>query len=217
MRILISFGAGNPIHYLRALAAAGGRGELCRLPRRAEGWDGLVLAGGGDVVPARYGQLPAGSRDMDPLRDQAELELLDLFLALKKPVLGICRGHQVAAVWAGGTLLQDLGERLPCHSGAEDRVHSVMAAEGGLLRRLYGAEFAVNSNHHQGVDRPGQGLRVTARSPDGVIEAMEHVGLPLLTVQFHPERMTGPAARGDTVDGGSLFRAFMELCKAARP
>lgn len=211
MNILISIGRGDPANYLAAVTAAGGTPTARYLPEGDAGYNGLILAGGGDMDPAYFGQANWASADILRPRDEAELKLLDAFLSRGKPVLGICRGHQVANVWAGGDLIQDLGELVPTHGGgAGDRVHPVAAEEGSLLWQLYGAEFSVNSHHHQGVGRLGKGLRVTARTADGVIEAMEHDSLPLITVQFHPERMTGAA----TADGGAVFRHFVELCRA---
>ena len=127
------------------------------------------------------------------------------------PVLGICRGHQVVNVWAGGDLIQDLGPALgPFHQREEgDLVHLICTAPGSRLGSWYGGLFPVNSNHHQGVGRLGQGLRATAWSEGGVVEGMEHERLPLWTVQFHPERME---AGGGTVDGGVIFRRFLALC-----
>ena len=214
MKILISLGTGDPANYLRALEAAGAVGEARYLPREDEGYDGLILAGGGDMAPHRYGQENWACRKVIEARDEAELALLDRFLARGKPVLGICRGHQVANVWAGGDLIQDLGEPVPDHSGEGDRVHILQAEKDSWLGRLYGSRFPVNSNHHQGVGRPGAGLRIVARSEDGVVEAMEHERLPLFTVQFHPERMTALHARPDTVDGLAIFRDFLERCAA---
>lgn len=213
MKILISKGTGDPVNYLEAVAAAGGEATAAYLPRGGEGYAGLILAGGVDMEPSLFGQENRGTEQIDIRRDEAELALLDWFLSRGKPVLGICRGHQVANVWAGGDLIQDLGEQVPLHRGETDRVHRVSAGEDSLLHRLYGAQFFVNSSHHQGVGRLGRGLRVTARSEDGVIEAMEHDTLPLITVQFHPERMTGRLARPDTVDGGAIFRHFLNLCR----
>ncbi len=215
MRVLISTGGGDPANYLAAVAAAGGAGTARFLPEPDLSFDGLILAGGGDMDPELFGQRDWASRDIDRDRDRAELALLDAFLGAGKPVLGVCRGHQVVNVWAGGDLLQDLGERLtPFHRRAEgDRVHLVRAEDGTVLRRLYGPVFPVNSSHHQGVGRLGRGLRVSARSEAGVVEGLEHERLPLLTVQFHPERMTGFHARPDTVDGGAIFAHFVALCR----
>lgn len=214
-KILLSTGGGNAANYLAAVEAAGGAGEARYLPAPDLSCDGLVLTGGDDVDPALFGQENQGSRGIDRARDEAELALLDAFCGAGKPVLAICRGHQVVNVWLGGDLLQDLGPGLvPFHQKEEgDQVHLVRGSEGSLLRRLYGPVFPVNSSHHQGLGRLGRGLRASARSESGVVEAVEHEALPLISVQFHPERMTGALARPDTVDGGGLFRAFLELCR----
>lgn len=213
--ILISTGGGDPSNYLAALKAAGAQGEARYLPAPDLRYDGLLLAGGGDMEPARFGQPDCGSRDVDPARDGAELALLDAFFTAGKPVLAVCRGFQVLNVWLGGDLVQDLSPALaPFHGGGErDRVHPVRAVEGSLLHRLYGPVFSVNSAHHQALGRLGRGLSVTARSEGGVAEAVEHETLPLIAVQFHPERMTGAKARPDTVDGGAVFRAFLNMVR----
>ena len=209
-RILISTGGGDAGNYLNALESAGGVGEARYLPGPDLSYDGLLLAGGGDVDPALFGQEDRGSRGIDRARDQAELALLDAFCGAGRPVLAVCRGHQVVNVWLGGGLIQDLGpEQSPFHQREEgDQIHPVQAGRGSLLRRLYGPVFPVNSSHHQGLGRLGRGLRETAWAEDGVVEAVEHDALPLICVQFHPERMAGT----DTVDGGALFRVFLGLC-----
>ena len=213
--ILISTNGGDAANYIAAVEAAGGRAEARYLPGPDLACDGLLLAGGGDMDPALFGQANRGSRETDPARDRAELALLDAFFGAGKPVLAVCRGHQVVNVWAGGDLIQDLDPALaPFHGGGEeDRVHPVRAGEGALLYRLYGPVFPVNSTHHQALGRLGKGLTVTARSEGGVAEAVEHENLPLISVQFHPERMTGARARPDTVDGGAVFRAFLEMVR----
>ena len=215
--ILISTGGGDAANYIAAVAAAGGRGTARYLPEPDLAYDGLLLAGGGDMDPALFGQKNTASKGIDPARDRAELALLDAFLGAGKPVLAICRGHQVVNVWLGGDLIQDLGPALaPFHGGGEgDRVHPVRAIEGSLLDRLYGPVFLVNSTHHQALGRLGKGLTVTARSEGGVAEAVEHDSLPLISVQFHPERMTGARARQDTVDGGAIFRTFLDMVRKA--
>lgn len=214
-RILISTGGGDAANYLAAVQAAGGAGEARYLPDPGLSHDGLILTGGDDMDPALFGQEDQGSRGIDLARDQAELALLDAFLGAGRPVLAICRGHQVVNVWLGGDLIQDLGpELVPFHQGEQgDRVHLARAAEGTLLHRLYGPVFPVNSAHHQGVGRLGRGLRAAAWSEGGVVEALGHDRLPIISVQFHPERMTGALARPDTVDGGDIFRVFLELCR----
>lgn len=211
MKILISVGGTtDPVNYVRAVERAGGEAVPAYLPRFSPDYAGLVLAGGGDMDPALFGQADWASKDIDRRRDRAELALLDAFLGAGRPVLAICRGHQVANVWAGGDLVQDLGECSRLHRwDGEDKVHTLFLT-AGFMRRLYGCGLlTVNSAHHQGVGRLGEGLRVCARAADGVVEAMEHCTLPLITTQFHPERMTGP----DTVDGGAIFWHFLALCR----
>ena len=213
--ILISTGGGNAANYLAAVEAAGGTGEARYLPDPDLSYSGLILAGGDDMDPALFGQENQGSQGIDRARDEAELALLDAFCGAGRPVLAICRGHQVVNVWLGGGLIQDLGPDLvPFHQKeGGDQVHLIRAVEGSLLHRLYGPVFPVNSSHHQGLGRLGRGLRATAWTENGVIEAVEHDALPLISVQFHPERMTGALARTDTVDGGEIFRTFVELCR----
>ena len=180
-----------------------------------ESCDGLLLPGGPDVNPALYGQEKAPETEPDPALDTLQLEVLRCFLALGKPVFGICRGHQLINIAMGGTLIQDLptaADHIHIAPGV-DHVHMCDAEPGSLIAGLYGTRFAVNSSHHQGVDRPGSGLRVVLRSQDGVIEAMEHETLPVWSVQFHPERMCFAHRRTDTVDGSLLFRFFLEKCE----
>ena len=214
-KILVSTGGGDAGNYLNAVKAAGGEGDARYLPAPDLGYDGLLLTGGGDMDPALFSQRNRGSRDIDLARDQAELALLDAFCGAEKPVLAICRGHQVVNVWLGGDLVQDLGRPLvPFHQKKEgDQVHPIQAEKGSLLAELYGPVFPVNSSHHQGLGRLGRGLRAAAWSEDGVVEAVEHDTLPIISVQFHPERMTGALARPDTVDGGKIFQVFVELCE----
>ena len=213
--ILVSTDGSNGDNYIAAIASAGGRGTACYLPRSALGFDGLLLTGGGDMVPALFGQENCDSRDMDPVRDRAELALLDRFLGAGKPVLAVCRGMQLVNVWLGGSLIQDLGpDQGPLHQQAGgDLVHLVQAGKGTLLHGLYGPEFPVNSSHHQALGRLGQGLEVSAWAADGTAEAIEHDCLPLICVQFHPERITGALARQDAVDGGRIFDCFLALCR----
>ena len=215
--ILISTGGGDAANYIAAIEAAGGRGSARYLPGPDLAYDGLLLAWGGDVDPALFGQPDRGSREIDRARDRAELALLDAFAGAGRPVLAVCRGHQVVNVWLGGGLIQDLDPALaPFHGGGEeDRAHPVRAVEGSLLHRLYGPVFPVNSAHHQALGRLGRGLAATARSEGGVIEAVEHETLPLICVQFHPERMTAARARPDTVDGGAIFRTFLDMVRKA--
>ena len=177
---------------------------------------GLLLPGGGDVNPALYGQAAAPETvDCDDALDALQTEVLRRFLALGKPVFGICRGHQLINVALGGTLIQDLrtGQEHTHIAQGVDRVHACHAEPESFIGKLYGRHFDVNSSHHQGVDRPGAGLLPIAWAEDGVIEAMMHETLPVWSVQFHPERMCFDRRREDTIDGSLLFRFFLEQCK----
>lgn len=147
---------GQYINYERALEIAGGRPLASPDLRDAVRCAALLLPGGGDMEPRRYGQANTASRGLEPERDAGELFLLEQFIMEKKPVLGICRGLQVLNVFFGGTLIQDL----PGHSQAagRDRLHRVRTAPSPL-QDLFGETLVVNSAHHQAADRLGQGLR----------------------------------------------------------
>lgn len=216
--IQISGDEGRMDNYVRAIQGAGGQARAGYCPEPDLTCDGLLLAGGGDIAPERYGQGMEGSLPPDPLRDEAELALLRAFYGAGKPILGICRGHQLINVALGGTLIQDLpAEQRIFHGGAEgDLVHPIRTREDTLLCRMYGPHLPVNSFHHQVVDRLGAGLRPIAWSESGFVEAYDLPGRPVLGVQFHPERMSFERRRPDTVDGAPLFYWFVELCRGAR-
>ena len=181
-------------------------------------YDGLLLPGGGDIAPGRYGQENNGSFMIMEDLDELQLSLLDLFVRARKPVLGICRGHQLINVYFGGTLIQHLATsdrhaRLSLEDS--DKVHACKAEKGSWLARLYGESFMHNSAHHQAADRLGEDLVIDGVCPsDGVIEALHHESLPVYGVQFHPERMCCSLARDVTVDGLRVFRLFYQVCYA---
>lgn len=159
--------------------------------------DGLVLQGGDDVAPHNYGQEPlrpewAG----DAVRDEYELALIQAFLERDRPILGICRGHQLLNVALGGSLFQDITFQVEGaleHRDAEsydDNLHDVVLEPGSRLRELYGLEQArINSVHHQAIDGLAPGLKVEARSlKDGIVEAVRLEGdAYAVGVQWHPE------------------------------
>lgn len=177
-----------------ALAEAGASPVLLGPGARLDGLDGLVLPGGGDIDPRRYGaDAVAAVREPDPARDDAEIDAAGAAARIGLPTLGICRGLQVLAVAFGGRLVQEV-RALP---GAIDHegdgcTHPVSLAADGLLGRLLGERVETNSSHHQAPDGAPPGWRVTGASPDGVVEAMEGPGAFLLGVGWHPEGR-GPA------------------------
>ncbi len=198
--------SGKYPRYEAAIRMAGGEvlAETCW--KDAGRCDALLLPGGGDLEPWRYGEANTASRNLDPVRDQQEYLLMQQFAVLRRPILGICRGLQTINVYFGGSLLQDI----PGHStvGDIDRLHRVRTVPS-LLRELYGEEGIVNSAHHQAAGRLGAGLRVIQWAPDGTVEALQHTALPVWAVQWHPERLA-PGPEG-TADGGQLFQAFLQL------
>jgi putative glutamine amidotransferase len=167
--------------------------------------DGLVLTGGEDVHPQFYRKpeyiAQYNLSDIDEARDEFEMKLLSYAEVHRMPVLGICRGLQIANAYFGGTLVPDIPSfNKPDHTKYEegkDRYHVIVVEKGSLLENLTGSNTGeVNSAHHQSVDTVGNGLMVNAVSSDGVVEGVERKvkeGSPFfLLVQWHPERMTNP-------------------------
>lgn len=158
---------------------------------------GLVLTGGEDVAPDRYGAMPHPRLGkVDPVRDAAELALIAAARSRRLPILAICRGIQILNVALGGTLYQDLGSERPGsvpHAGATTR-HAVRVEAGSLLERTLGTQSAtVNSRHHQAIRDLAPALKAVAWADDGVIEGAEpaDAGAPwIVGVQWHPEDLT---------------------------
>ena len=208
--------------YPRSIAASGGVPVL--IPPMADRGlladqlslvDALVLAGGPDVDPLTYGADPQERCGTpSPLRDAFELEALRLAREAGMPVLAICRGLQIANVFLGGTLHQDLSY-IPTtlkHSQSGTPAigaHRISIEAKSFLEDAWGVRTAkVNSFHHQAIDRLGEQLEVVARSEDGVIEAIEYTGddFDLVGVQWHPEMMSGANAQAR-----SLFTWFVDV------
>ena len=154
--------------------------------------DGLLLSGGADIDPARYGQTPCAELfTPEPARDAYETALLDGAAAAGVPVLGICRGIQVLNVHGGGTLHQHVAPHACFDRRPNSVAHRVDLVEGSLVASLYGPSVEVNSLHHQAVDEVADGYEVTGRSGDGSVEAIESRRRPWLGVQWHPEMLDG--------------------------
>lgn len=152
----------------------------------------LLLPGGGDITPAFFGQYNHGSRNIDTELDILQIKALTLFLEQKKPVLGICKGLQLINVHLGGTINQDISTADTHKWTGQDQKHHVY--HSGLNRndffyQLYGTSALVNSAHHQAIDKLGSNLTVVCRAGDNVIEGIMHTTLPVIAVQWHPERI----------------------------
>jgi len=194
--------------YLAAVRRAGGRpvpislaASRNALASLASSLDGIVLSGSpADVEPSRYGaprHIKCAKKDDD--RERIDFALLEDCFTTRKPVLAICYGIQSLNVFLSGTLIQDVPSEIGTqvvHSndkeGAPDAYHAVVIETDSRIGRMAGArKMVVNSSHHQAILVPGRNLRITARAPDGVIEAVEWTGDEnwVVGVQWHPERM----------------------------
>ncbi len=221
--------------YARSIALAGGvpfvlsretdPEIVAECVRRA---DGVMLTGGEDVQPKLHSKslsrpLAATVKETDPVRDAIELQVIDEVFRRKKPLLAICRGHQILNVALGGTLLVDIPTQRPdalehrCSKQKDELVHEILLAPESRLRACWPeGHLRVNSAHHQAVDKVAPLLRATGFCPfDGIVEALElrEPLLPyLVAVQFHPERLVDRHA-------GFLefFREFTRACCNSGP
>ena len=190
--------------------------DLSQNPSRIKDVDGILFTGGADIQPARYGKQSEERLcgEIDETRDQAEFDLADAAEKEGLPMLGICRGTQLLNVHRGGTLLTDIqtfgGNNHQRIEGNGDSRHHVKVTPGSYLSKILNArEGEINSAHHQAIERPGEGLMVSARAAeDGTVEAVEWAdptGKPFfLAVQWHPERMGF-----DEQFAGRLFETFL--------
>lgn len=195
--------------YLEALAAVGVPEEAIQVVGSSEvplrdlsaGAQALLLCGGLDVHPARYGEAirPDAEVELNVERDELEWDLLDLARERRLPVWGVCRGIQVLNVYLGGSLWQDLPTQVPSpidHSQTEPKdllAHpvEVIVPDAPIAERLTHGVPQVNSRHHQAIRRVADGFVPVALSPDGLIEAavLDHNGWWVRGVQWHPENL----------------------------
>ncbi|MGM0548821.1 MAG: gamma-glutamyl-gamma-aminobutyrate hydrolase family protein [Bacillota bacterium] len=184
--------------------------------------DGVILPGGSDIDPALYNSYPQKNLgNISPERDRWELKILQLALEMEKPILGICRGFQLININYGGSLKVDV-----CGNSSESKIphmalmvpkdyktHQLEIKANTRLAQVFaGEQVAVNSYHHQAVDKVGKGLTVSAVAPDGFVEALEDPNYPYLVgVQWHPEMM---AATDQTQL--NLFKDFVEFVDQSR-
>ncbi|HEX5725434.1 MAG TPA: gamma-glutamyl-gamma-aminobutyrate hydrolase family protein [Longimicrobiaceae bacterium] len=218
------------VQYVTAVEAPGGTAVLltpahdaASIERIVDLCHALVLTGGEDVDPARYGQPPHPALEtVNAPRDEMEFAALARALARRMPVLAICRGLQLLNVHLGGTLYQDLPSQRTGPLVHEQTApvgqgwHHAGVAPGSALEAVFGTrELFINSFHHQGIDRLAPGLAATVHAEDGLVEGVEARGYPwVYGVQWHPERGEAHAAPGDERDPDR--RLFWALVQAAR-
>ena len=225
------------VRYNEAVLAAGGipvaapttsdRAALAEAVRRT---DGVMLTGGDDINPELYEKkLPAKlaeTVEQTPdggMRDLTELILIDEIFRQQKPLLAICRGHQMLNVAFGGKLVVDISQQVAGRVNHKqmdkpfDLVHEAALTPGSLVSKICKTSMlGMNSTHHQGVLEPAEPFTATARSGDGIVEVMElkskcPMKLPfLLSVQFHPERLVQRHARYR-----AIFETFVTVCAKA--
>ena len=212
--------------YEASVRAAGGHvlvADLAHTSLSLRGVDGVLLTGGGDVDPSRYGEPPHATYDAaEPGRDAFELALTEAVLASGTPMLAICRGLQVLNVACAGTLIQDIPDQRPASLPHDVRpatavAHTVAITTGtrlasSLPEATVRGGLGVNSRHHQAVGCLGTDLVVSAIAPDGIVEAIEHRTHPYCVgVQWHPENFVA------TGEFRPLFAQFVAACRGRRP
>lgn len=206
---------GSPARYIECIYKVGGLplilyDNVLLAEEYTDAVDGIVFVGGGDIAAHFFAkEQSSNAYGIDIERDVFELALCRLAYKARKPMLGICRGCQLINVALGGDLLQDI----PRHMfNAETEKHTIVIAEDSLLYRIFREnKINVNSYHHQVCGVLAKGLRVTAVSADGMIEAFECDHTYISAVQFHPERAEGYDERFL-----ALFADFVGACRDRR-
>jgi putative glutamine amidotransferase len=217
----------KPADYVTSVERAGARTLVVDLVRNhardvLDDVAGVLLTGGGDVDPARYGEpIDPNFQAAEEGRDDYETQIIRLTLERQLPLLAICRGIQILNVALGGSLIQDIPSQRPSainHSVTDPKwaiAHDVTVAADSWLHEALRDRITpvgtmpVNSRHHQSIKTVAPGLRVTATAPDGIIEAVERPGETFcLGVQWHPENFL------EHGEFGALFRAFIEAATA---
>ena len=207
------------LEYPKALDMAGAKGLVLPLGYGAmeealQVADAVMLIGGPDYPPESYGEKDEGMSElMTAARSEADLVFARRALELGKPVLGICGGAQLINIVAGGTLYQDLEKQCPKSLNHRNQNHDVVLFPESRLYSWIGEEhFTVNSFHHQAIKKPGNGVKVVAHAPDGVVEAAEVTGdkgcLRAIAIQWHPESLTSQST------GIAVFQGFIEWVRS---
>lgn len=176
-------------------------------PGEISSCSGLLLPGGGDITPAFFGERNRGSKNIDTELDILQFQALDLCIRLNLPVLGICKGAQLINIAFGGTIIQDMPSAEMHLQSGQDLYHPTYIEPDSILYELYGHDAVVNSAHHQCINKTGSGLRIIQRSlHDDCPEAIVHETLPILGLQWHPERLDDTYT---TLSGAPLLSFFL--------
>lgn len=223
LRIAIPGRPGYTGNYEQALRQAGTDCQVISDVSTLASFDALLLPGGGDMDPALYGRNNRGSHQIDLELDLLQLRAADYFLSRQKPILGICKGMQVIHVALGGRICQDLREASSHIWKDGDQYHDTTVLPKSFLFHLFhNRSLMVNSAHHQAIEPAGNGLRIIQYALDGVPEGVEHESLPVIGLQWHPERMPSALPNGTQIssgrciaDGSAVFSYFLSLCNSS--
>ena len=209
------------LEYIKAVVSSGGIPMMVPITtdeniisKQVELLDGLILTGGDDINPLRFGEEPSAKiHEISMLRDEYEFLLVKKATEKGIPILGICRGHQLLNVFNGGTLYQDLSDEKGSYikhfeeSNPTVGYHTVNIKSGTMLFGILGETSMVNSYHHIGIKNVAKGFEVSAIAKDDVIEAIERKNPFAMGIQWHPEMM-----QGNNKEMKSIFEYFIEKC-----
>ena len=183
MNIFIFDNGINPKNYFNALTNINSNITYSNNVFDSLNCDALLLTGGGNIYPKIYNSCPLKEK-YEPQVDMQEMFLLHQFYTQNKVVVGICKGMQLINVYFGGTL-----QKTTKHQASFDIYHPIITYKNTFLHTLFKEQLIVNSCHQEKIDKLGKNLKISAVSPDGVIEAIQGENSKIFGVQFHPERM----------------------------
>lgn len=196
----------DTVNYVKFFTSLSATPIVTLSPRDLSSCDCLILPGGGDITPAFFGERNMGSTNIDTELDILQFQALDYAIRRSMPVLGICKGMQIINVAFGGTIIQDLPTSATHKYQNGDQYHTTDILEGSCLDRIYGRTAMVNSAHHQAVGKLGTDLQAIQWCPlDHCVEAIIHRKLPILGLQWHPERLDETKT---TLRGADLLSLF---------
>ena len=212
MKILVPCKPENFTNYKNALINSGLEPVNALAAFDVSEYAGLVLPGGGDIDPAYFHEQNKGSKNIDSGLDAAQFKLMSQFVSYGKPVLGICKGMQIINVFFGGKIDQNLATAATHAYINKDQIHETQVTKDCFLYDLYGETFYVNSAHHQGCSLLGKNIvRVQTSTRDNVTEGIMHTTLPILGLQWHPERLCCDFYSPETINGSFIFDYFKSL------